>query len=76
MLEISRFTRFVIWMVKCAVTGSPAYYLWMAGLILVGGVGSFAYSHHLSEGLVVTNMNDDVSWGIGIANFVAISQKR
>lgn len=70
MFVLSRFTRFVFWMIRCAVTGSTAYYVWMAALFLVIGIGAFEYSHDIVQGLVVTNMNDDVSWGIGIANFV------
>jgi len=42
----------------------------MAALLLTLGVGIFTYVHHITDGLVVTNMTDHVPWGIGIANFI------
>lgn len=44
--------------------------LWTIGLIVISGIGVFAYIKQLREGLVVTNMGDYVSWGIYISNFV------
>ncbi len=44
--------------------------IWTAGLIVVCGIGAFAYIKQLREGLIVTNMGDYVSWGIYISNFV------
>jgi Ni/Fe-hydrogenase subunit HybB-like protein len=57
-------------MVRCAVTGGRAYYAWMAMLLVLIAVGGLEWAHDIQHGLVVTNMNDHVSWGIGIANFV------
>ena len=44
--------------------------IWTAALIVVAGIGAFAYIKQLREGLIVTNMGDYVSWGIYISNFV------
>jgi len=45
------------------------YHLWMAALTLVMLVGGYAYWVQLRDGLVVTGMNDHVSWGLYISNF-------
>jgi Ni/Fe-hydrogenase subunit HybB-like protein len=52
-----------------ATTGNRRYHLWMGALTLVMLVGAFAYSIQLREGLIVTGMNDHVSWGLYISNF-------
>lgn len=57
-------------MIRCGLTGSKLYYLWMGWLLIGLVVGLVSYVHHLVAGLDVTNMTDQVSWGIGIANFV------
>ena len=57
-------------MVRCVLVGSRGYYLWVGFLLLFIAMGGISWAHHLREGLIVTNMTDHVSWGIGIANFV------
>lgn len=57
-------------MLRCAATGGRNYYLWLGTLLVFVGFAGFEWAHDLREGLVVTNMSDHVSWGIGIANFV------
>jgi Ni/Fe-hydrogenase subunit HybB-like protein len=54
---------------RSVLFGSLRYYLWLGALLLVIGFGGLAYSIQLREGLVVTGMNDHVSWGLYIANF-------
>jgi molybdopterin-containing oxidoreductase family membrane subunit len=49
--------------------GSNAYYCWVFFLLLLMGIGASAYIHQLNEGLVVTAMRDQVSWGFYISNF-------
>ena len=44
--------------------------IWTAILVVICGIGAFAYMQQLSKGLIVTNMGDYVSWGIYISNFV------
>jgi Ni/Fe-hydrogenase subunit HybB-like protein len=50
-------------------SGGRRYHLWMAALTLIIAVGAYAYSIQLREGLIVTGMNDHVSWGLYISNF-------
>ena len=44
--------------------------VWTSVLVAISLVGAFAYYRQLSQGLIVTNMRDYVSWGIYISNFV------
>jgi molybdopterin-containing oxidoreductase family membrane subunit len=44
--------------------------IWTLGLLLICGIGVYAYYRQLRYGLVVSNMRDYVSWGIYISNFV------
>ncbi len=54
-----------------AVTrGGAGYHIWMFFLTLIMLVGGYAYSQQWNHGLGVTGMNDHVSWGIYISNFV------
>lgn len=56
-------------LLKVLVTGSKLYKLWMAILfILIAVMGALLYKQ-FDEGLIVTNMRDQVSWGWYIANF-------
>ena len=49
--------------------GSKAYYCWVLFLLCLIAIGAFAYSQQLNEGLIVTSMRDQVSWGFYISNF-------
>jgi len=51
------------------VTGSKLYYAWCFSLIAVIIAGSLFYMKQHEIGLIATNMNDQVSWGLYIANF-------
>jgi len=46
------------------------YYLWLTFLGGVLVLGLVAYIHQLRQGLVVTGLRDQVSWGLYITNFV------
>jgi Ni/Fe-hydrogenase subunit HybB-like protein len=52
-----------------ATNGGRSYHVWMASLTAVILLGAYAYSIQLREGLIVTGMNDHVSWGLYISNF-------
>ncbi len=55
--------------IKEMLRGPPAYWAWLvllSGLVLFGG---WHYLRQLEEGLIVTNMSNQVSWGFYIANF-------
>ena len=66
---MKRYLRYWADMVRTAARGPMPYYYWLGALsvLVLGGVA--AYGHQLSEGLIVTNMSDQVSWGAYIANF-------
>jgi Ni/Fe-hydrogenase subunit HybB-like protein len=51
------------------VKGSKAYYCWVLSLLALMVIGAAAYIHQLNEGLIVTAMRDQVSWGFYISNF-------
>jgi molybdopterin-containing oxidoreductase family membrane subunit len=51
------------------VRGSKGYYLWCAFLMAVIAVGIKFYLDQLDAGLIVTNMKNQVSWGLYIGNF-------
>lgn len=67
---MGQFISYWMRMLRCAVVGGRAYYVWMGTLLLFIVMAGLEVSHTLHSGLIVTNMSDDVSWGIGIANFV------
>lgn len=49
--------------------GGPRFYAWTGCLFAVMLVGFLAYLRQFSQGLIVTNLSDQVSWGAYIANF-------
>lgn len=55
--------------VKEALTGSRVYWGWLALLALAVVPGALAYVGQWREGLAVTGMSDQVTWGAYIANF-------
>lgn len=61
--------RFIIDGVREMFRGPREYWLWLLALLLVVAYGVWQYSRQLVNGLVVTGMSDQVSWGFYIANF-------
>lgn len=62
--------QFAIDFMTYAVRGGPKFYLWMLSLgffILLMFYGAF---RQFTEGMIVTNYNDHVSWGLYEAQFV------
>jgi len=49
--------------------GSWRYWAWVGLLLASIGLGGWFYVQQLQQGLVVTNMSNQVSWGFYIANF-------
>jgi Ni/Fe-hydrogenase subunit HybB-like protein len=66
---IWRFVRFVIASVGVVRRGNRAYWAWLIFLGLLIASGALAYARQASEGLVLTAMRDQVSWGFYIGNF-------
>jgi Ni/Fe-hydrogenase subunit HybB-like protein len=60
---------FLVDALDAVTSGGRRYHLWMATLTLIMVFGGYAYSVQLREGLIVTGMNDHVSWGLYISNF-------
>lgn len=59
-------------MLKCAATGSARYYAWVGFLALLVVMGIATYIKQFHHGLIVTNLSDQVSWGVYIANFTYV----
>jgi molybdopterin-containing oxidoreductase family membrane subunit len=53
-------------------TGSKRFYAWMSFLTLLTFLGVYAYAGQFAQGLAVTGMTNQVSWGLYIANFTFI----
>ena len=69
MKTINFFGQWVAGSIRICMTGNRLYYAWVALLLLLTGIGVWAYLRQLSEGLITTNMADQVSWGFYIGNF-------
>lgn len=63
------FYAFVMDGMKTALKGGPLYYMWMLFLLVLIGITAWSYSHQWTEGMVITGLSDQVSWGFYIANF-------
>ena len=61
--------RFVLDGLREMLRGGPAYWRWLGLLAVLIAIGGFAYLGQLDQGLVVTGMSDQVSWGFYISNF-------
>ncbi len=56
-------------MLEIAIKGSKNYWLWILFLLAVIGAGTIAYIDQFVNGLMITGMSRDVTWGFYIANF-------
>jgi Ni/Fe-hydrogenase subunit HybB-like protein len=54
---------------RLAFVGDWRYYAWVGVLTVVCLLGLHAYARQFAQGLIVTGMSDEVSWGVYIANF-------
>jgi molybdopterin-containing oxidoreductase family membrane subunit len=55
--------------VKTVIKGNNTYKAWMGFLSVLAVIGLVTYYQQATQGLIVTNMRDQVSWGWYIANF-------
>lgn len=55
--------------IRIVVQGSPAYFSWLALLLICIVQGLLAYQNQVETGLILTSMRDSVSWGFYIGNF-------
>jgi molybdopterin-containing oxidoreductase family membrane subunit len=51
------------------LVGSHRYWLWITCLLLVVLAGFLCYLRQLAQGLVITGLSRDVSWGLYVAQF-------
>jgi Ni/Fe-hydrogenase subunit HybB-like protein len=58
-----------MFMFEKAVVGGRRYWLWILALFAVIAVGFACYLRQLDEGLAITGLNRDVTWGLYIAQF-------
>jgi len=56
-------------MLEIAIKGSKKYWIWLGLLLAVMGAGFIVYIDQFINGLMITGMSRDVSWGFYIANF-------
>jgi molybdopterin-containing oxidoreductase family membrane subunit len=50
-------------------TGGKLYYAWMTVLTIIAAIGAREFMKQTVAGFTITDMTDQVSWGIYIANF-------
>jgi len=63
------FIRFIKESVHIVIHGSRKYYAWLAFLLVLIIWGAVGYIAQLNNGLLVTNMRDNISWAFYIGNF-------
>ena len=70
MLEhISLYPRFISDVVRSMLGESGFYRLWLLALLSLMAAGGWGYAQQMEQGLAITGMTDQVSWGVYIANF-------
>src|SRR5512138_1276421 len=58
-----------MFMLEKAMVGSRRYWSWVLFLLLLIGAGFLAYLRQFSQGLAITGLSRDVTWGLYIAQF-------
>jgi molybdopterin-containing oxidoreductase family membrane subunit len=66
------YVQFLWRLYRYSFMGSMKYYAWMTGLTMLSLVGLYAFAEQTVNGLAITGMTDQVSWGVYIANFTFI----
>ena len=56
-------------MLELALKGSKKYWMWISFLTVLIGIGGIVWIDQLMNGLEITGMNRDVSWGFYISQF-------
>jgi len=69
MVFMRRLVHFTQGSVTVVIRGSAGYYAWVGLLGILIAMGVAAYGEQLTNGLIVSNMRDQVSWGFYIGNF-------
>ena len=66
---LKNISTFIIGSARLALRGSRMYYAWLGVLGLLVVWGATAWWQQVTEGLIVSNMRDQVSWAFYIGNF-------
>jgi molybdopterin-containing oxidoreductase family membrane subunit len=56
-------------MLEHALKGSLRYWIWVGLLFAVAGIGVITYLFQMRDGLGITGLNRDVTWGLYISQF-------
>jgi molybdopterin-containing oxidoreductase family membrane subunit len=56
-------------MLEKALQGNRQYWTWIFALLAIIAIGFYFYLRQLSEGLTVTGLSRDITWGLYIAQF-------
>ncbi len=67
---MKRFTSFVVSFLCYALRGGAKYYAWLSFLGFFILIMLFTTYQQLTKGLIVTNLTDQVTWGVYLSNFV------
>ena len=67
---MARFVRFIIDCTIYSLKGGRLYYTWLLFLLFFMPFWLFGWYQQLSKGLIVTGLNDQVTWGVYLSNFV------
>ncbi|MBW2279722.1 MAG: polysulfide reductase NrfD [Deltaproteobacteria bacterium] len=67
--SLQEFWHFITGSLRVITRGGPAYFVWVLLLLILIVYGVGAYAYQANQGLIVTNMRDQVSWGFYIGNF-------
>jgi len=62
-------SQFAAGSVRIVLRGNIWYWLWVSALLVLIGIGGAFYVRQLQQGLITTNMRDQVSWAFYIGNF-------
>lgn len=60
---------FFIDITRGALKGGKLFWSWMGALLALSAFGIWCYYQQYTQGLIVSGMSDQVSWGVYIANF-------
>ncbi len=69
MANAKLFLHFVKGSLQVVTHGGKTYFAWIGLLAIIALIGVAAYGNQITNGLIVTNMRDQVSWGFYIGNF-------
>ena len=62
--------QFLVDVLRASLRGGSLYHAWLVLLLCLVAIGGWQYATQWQQGLIVTGMSDQVSWGFYIANFV------